>query len=345
MTELQRTYGNFRLRGEVQGLQRKYAFQDEPTKSGWDKHELRFDVKTSDDNIVTVQMEGIKFDNVRITPKDRDDKQTKDLTYSEDVYDEIPEDWEVFMGHKVGLEQGDDGKNVLKEFTNFDAAKYIYDNLEDGDHVFIVGNLNINAYTNRKGEDIVRMQHEIKNIYKSNNEFDPSAEDFEEISSFDQQLIINDVDLDKKQKKAFVNAFLVHDKDKNFANFQFWVDGEKYAKFAKNLSKLPYGTFLKVEGNLLSTVTYEQQEESDDDGWGESPSGYEKRAIKNVNKSYEITKALPETIEEGKYSPEDFVKEEPSNGDDPFSDSVEEPGEWGESDSSGSQEDDPFGEW
>ncbi|MCA1021518.1 hypothetical protein [Halobacillus litoralis] len=342
MTELQRTYGNFRLRGEVQGLQRKYAFQDEPTRTGWDKQELRFDVKTSEDNIVTVQISGIKFDNVRITPKDRDDKRTEDLAYSEDVYDEIPEDWEVFMGHKVGLEQGEDGKNIQKEFTNYDAARYIYENLEDGDHVFIVGNLNINAYTNRQGENIVRMDHEIKNIYKSNNEFDPTAEDFEEVSAFDQQLILADVNLDKKEKKAYVTAYLVHDKDKNFASFQFWVDGNKYAKFAKNLSKLPFGTFLKVEGNLLSTVTYTQQEEeSDDDGWGESPSGYEKRAIKNTEKSYEITKALPDTIEKEKYTEEDFVKEEAS--DDPFSD--EEPGEWG--DAKESSDDDPFdeGEW
>jgi len=345
MAELQRTYGNFKVYGEVQGLKRKYAFKDEPTKSGnYPKHELNFNVKTSKDNIVSVQLDGLDFGNVRITPQDRDDKQTKDLDRTPNVYDNIPEDWQVMMGVNVGLEQNDDGENIKKEMDSFDAAKYIYENLNDGDVVFISGRLEINAYTNRNDEKVVQMQHVISRIYKSNKEFDPSVEDFKEVSSFDQNLIINDVDLDKKEMKAYVHSYLVYNKDKDFVPFTFWVDGNKNAKLGSNLSKLKFGTQMKFEGNLLSTVKY--REETDE--WGSSPSGYEKRSIDGVDKSYEITKGLPETMEEEKYTEDDFVKEDPNSGkENPFAnDAQENSNEWGSSPNEDNQKD-PFenAEW
>ncbi len=345
MTELQRTYGNFKVYGEVQGLKRKYAFKDEPTKSGnYPKHELTFNVKTSEDNIVTVQLDGLDFGNVRITPQDREDKQYDDLKRKEGVYDSIPEDWQVMMGVNVGLEQDEDGNNIKKEMDSFDAAKYIYENLKDGDVVFINGRLEINAYTNRKEEKVVQMQHVIKSIYKSNKEFDPTAEDFKELSSFDQNLIINDVDLDKKEMKAYVHSYLVYDKDKNFVPFTFWVDGNKNAKLGKNLSDLKFGTQMKFEGNLLSTVKYNNET----DEWGSSPSGYQK--IDGVDKSYEITKGLPETMEEEKYTEDDFVKDEGNNdAGNPFNDNGGEGNsEWGSSPNSGEgSSSDPFAdaEW
>ncbi len=120
-------------------------------------------------------------------------------------------------------------------------------------------------------------------------------------------------------------------------------------KLGKNLSKLKFGTQMKFEGNLLSTVTYEEQEEETDE-WGSSPSGYEKRSIKNVEKSYEITKGLPETMEEEKYTDEDFVKDDGNNDkDNPFKNDVEEGNsEWGsEPNSDGGDSSDPFAdaEW
>jgi len=341
MAELQRTYGNFKVYGEVQGLKRNYAFNDKPTKSGYDQNQLKFDVKTSEDNIVTVELRGMDFGNIRITPQDREDKQTKDLDRTPKVYDNIPEDWQVMMGVNVGLEQDEDGKNIVKEKDSYDAARYIHENLNDGDVVFISGRLEVNAFTNRNEEEVIQMQHTISRIYKSNKEFDPTAEDFKETSSFDQNLIIQAVDLDKKEKKAYVQSYLVYNKDKDFVPFTFWVDGNKNAKLAKNLSKLPFGTQMKFEGNLLSTVSYEEQEEETDE-WGFSPSGYEKRAIKNVDKSYELTKGLPETMEKEKYAPEDFVKEEPNSDEgNPFANDAEEGSdEWGSSPNEDSN--DPF---
>jgi len=349
MAELQRTYGNFKVYGEVQGLKRNYAFNDQPTKSGYERNHVKFDVKTSEDNIVTVELQGMDFGNVRITPRDREDKQYKDLDRTDKVYDEIPEDWQVMMGVNVGLEQDDKGENIKVEKDSYDAARYIYENLNDGDVVFISGRLEVNAFTNRNDEQVVQMQHVISRLYKSNKEFDPSAEDFQELSSFDQNLIINDVELDKKEKKAWVHSYLVYNRDKDFVPFTFWVDGNKNVKLGKNLSKLKFGTQMKFEGNLLSTVTYEEQEEETDE-WGSSPSGYEKRSIKNVEKSYEITKGLPETMEEEKYTDEDFVKDDGNNDkDNPFKNDVEEGNsEWGsEPNSDGGDSSDPFAdaEW
>lgn len=344
MAELQPTYGNFKLQGVVQGLERDFSFNDDATKNGFPRHQLRFDVKTSEDNIVRVELTGMGFEKVRITPTDRNDKSTEDIKRGE----ETPEGWEVFMGVSTGLEQDEEGKNIILSQDQYDAAKYIHDNLKDGDMVFIGGRNEFSQYTNNAGEDVVNERLMINRIYHSNKSFED--EGYEEVSSYNQTIILNDIDLDKKSKKAYISAYVVA---KDFGELktipvQYWIDGEKYLGLIKNLKKLPFGTQVRVEGKVHSRPIYQEVEEVDD-SWGERMTE-PRNVISGVDKSMEITFANPSTIEEAKYTEEDLfpepsVEEEKDN---PFQDNkVDDSGDWGKSqesnsDSSEDPESDPF---
>jgi hypothetical protein len=350
LTNLQPTYGNFKLQGKVQGLKRTWAFSDDSTKNGFPQHRLQFSVKTNEDNIVDVRLEGLGFENIRITPKDRNDKTKTDIKRGE----LIPEDHEVFMGVTVGLTQDDEGNNILENYDQYDAAKVVHEKLQDGDLVYIGGRNEYNMYTNRNGEEVINGNLSINRIFTSKRGFNPEAEDFEEMSAFDQFIVLNAVDLDKKTKKAHVSAFVLA---RSFGEMQvipyhFWIDGKTNAGLAKKLSDLPFGTQIKVSGKIHSQPIYaevEAQEVNTDPGWGEFPTGFTPRQneggkrITGVDKSLEITRGYPETLEEAKYTQEDLFppEQEQDDSENPFAEKKEDKKEedvWGTGDSA----DDPF---
>jgi len=326
-TNLHPTYGNFKVRGIVSGLGSNYAFQEKETNNGFVHREVKFNVKTSPDNIVQVKLWAGKFDKLKITTEDRDDdREDQFLEYTDDVYEKIPEGYEPFMPVTIGLYgQNEEGKNTSVKRGGFDAVKEIYDNLKDGDVVFVKGRNKFRKHNENTYEEL-----EINGIYHSNANMDFESEEFEELSAFDQTVVLVDGELDKNTKRANLFTYIITDKEGTFIQHPFHVDaskGQKFANMGKKLTKFPFGTEIKLVGNLLRTVEYEDEQdtpEEDDDLMADRPTGYEKRnnnnkpAIKGVVKEFEVTGAFSKTIIEGKYSEDDFMKQsDPSN---PFND-------------------------
>jgi len=330
-TNLQPTYGNFKVRGIVSGLQSDYAFIEKTSDSGFTHRTLKFNVKTSPDNIVQVKLWAGKFDKLKITTSDRDDdREDQYLDYTDDVYNNIPEGYEPFMGVSIGLTQNDEGKNVTVKRAGFDAVKEIYDNLKDGDVVFVKGR---NKF--RKHNENIYEELEINGIFHSTANMDFESEEFEELSAFDQTVVLVDGELDKNTKRANLTTYIITDKEGTFVQYPFHVDankGKKYANMGKKLAKFPFGTQIKLVGNLLRTVEYEDvddslDEDDDDDLMADRPKGYEKQnknkqGIKNVIKEFEVTGAFSESIIEEKYSEDDFIPQK--DNDNPFENDVNE---------------------
>ncbi|MBM7598216.1 hypothetical protein JOC34_000573 [Virgibacillus halotolerans] len=335
MTELQPTYGNFKLRGIVRQIGLPFAFNKGTTGGGLEYRRLNFMIQTSKNNFVPVELFGMKFDEITITPTDKKDKQRKKITYSDDVYKDIEDGWEVFMGTNVGIEQDEKGGNIKKVLAPFDAIEEIHKGLEDGDSVFVNGGKRFNEY---KGD--TQQSFEIRSIYHTSEPIDFDAEGFEEQSTFDQTLVVTGTELDKKTNRLIVNANIIYDKKGLFVPFEYFIDITRYKKFALNLRKFKFGTQIKVSGLVHSTTDMETitEETVVTDEWGEDlhqSSGND--IIRDTNKSLEITKGYPETIEEKKYSEDDFKAEEV---DEAFQDKELDAGEWGDSDDS--SDDDPF---
>ncbi|WP_226035730.1 hypothetical protein [Aquibacillus saliphilus] len=359
MAELQPTYGNFKLRGTVQGLTNsKFSFNDDDTKNGFPQHQLKFSIKTSDDNVVKVELRGFKFDKIRIQPIDRDDNRQDEVARGET----IPDGWNVFMGVTTGLELDDDGKvkrdkdgkTVSQSMDQYDAAKYIHENLKDGDTVFVGGRNEFSMFDSQQGEKIINCKKSINKIYLSDNSIDVDEEGFEELSSFDQNVIINGVDVDKKEKKAYISAYIIA---KDFGEIKtvpetFWINGEEYSSLISKLKKLPFGSQIKVSGNIHSRPVYQDVQVDVDDGWGEKPVGFQpqqnQKSVSGVDKSFEITRGYPETIEERKYSQKDLFPPEEKNGNqdegNPFKQQEDNNDDWGKSPNSDDSNIDPFAE-
>lgn len=339
MTKLEPTYGNFTLRGEVVWKDRSNAFREGTSGSGYPYRAVRFGVKTSDKNIVEVELFQVKFDKVTLQNKETK-KRDLDVSYG-DHYD-LPNGYQLFMPIHLGIERDEDGENIREKMIPYDAAKYIDDTLENGDTVFIFGSPRFSEFKNREGDVIPQVTFEPRGIFLGTTPYED--EEFVGESVFDQELILNKAE--KKGDKLMVHTYIVTDRKGNFTPHTFYIDINKYKKFAMNVNRLKFGTKLKVEGIIHHTVE-EQEVEQEDDGWGESPV---QSTITRVNRSLEITKAnKPQREDIGKFTKEDFVRKENKSeqGDNPFAEDNSEGSDWGDSPSSDSSdnpfdEDDPF---
>lgn len=334
--ELQPTYGNFTLRGQVVWKDRQNAHRTGETSSGSDWQALEFGVKTSDKNIVAVNLFSTKFDKVKLKNKETK-KLDKEVDYGNHT-GELPEGYELFMPLTLGLEKDNDGNNIKERLIQYDAISYINENLNNGDTVFLFGSPRFSEYTDKDGNKTPKVEFEPRGIFKSTVDYDEDG--FTSESTFEQKIILRNTELDKKNNNLQIDAYIITNKKGEFVPHKFYIDVDKYKDFALNVHKLKFGTILSVEGIIHHTV--EEKEVVINDGWGESPTG---NAVTTVKRSLEITKAVKPSKEDvAYYSKEDFVKEKPQDKkeNNPFEEESSEDTSWGESSSSSVDDSDPF---
>lgn len=272
---LAQTKGTFDLVGRVVNIDRENAYQEKTMDKGKNKGKsyrtLRFGIKTSESNIVQVSMFSFLPDEVYLW--DSENKKGGKVPY---------ENWKknrkgyekqkkVPLQTRVGLEKGEDGKNITMHLPSFDVMEYIYDNLNNEDSVIAKGNISRNTYESRSGDVQTSVNYNLESLFKLKNEVDFSDEKFEEKSVFTEQFIFESADLDSRNKTADVYGKVVNYHGKtndviykiNFANEE--DSGlEQMAKiFAK---KIDYGSLLQVHGNVVNrAVTEEVDEEPEDE--------------------------------------------------------------------------------
>src|SRR5437764_5522854 len=183
--KLKQTRGQFRVEGIATGLDRDNAFRSAETKGNKPYKSLRIGVQTSPTNTVNVELFGMEQEFVYAYS--RNDKETR--KYSWDDRDNIPDEGYHLIGTNVALEQGLDGKLMRETFVPFEASEYIYDNLQDGDSIYVSGQVEFSEYDN--GETVKQQtRFTIQSIGKTKTPIDFDSEDFKEVSEFEQEVVI-----------------------------------------------------------------------------------------------------------------------------------------------------------
>jgi hypothetical protein len=309
--KLQQTKGQFKLVGQVVGLTRENAYREGIIENGQNEgkqyRSIRFGVKTSPTNQINVELFGMERDF--IYPYNTKEKKSIQIPFNE--RDNLPPSYHI-IGVNCSLKKDEKGKLVRESLVEYDAVKYIYDHLNDGDSVYISGELQFGTYENQKGETVNQTRYVIKTINLQNQPVNFEDEQFAEVASFEQEIVVTDTTLDKETKKVFVNAYVIGYGDK-FEPAQFVVDGNTLPKLATNVAKkFKFGDFVKVAGKCLNCVELVETNDQLEDEWGgEKPKGFNS-AIKNYTTELRITYVDPDTYEPKKYKESDFVKDEPA---------------------------------
>ncbi|MDF2503881.1 hypothetical protein [Clostridium sp.] len=346
----EQTKGTFRIRGIVTGLGNKNVFKEDTTKSGLDYRTIKFSVKTSPVNKIDVEIFAIKPEFVY--PYSSKDKKSLKIPFAdrevfkEDGYFEKnkklfadkkkfpkskqlynPDKDHIDSYHVVGISLTDNNGKVALE--KYDGTAKILEMFNDGDTVFITGELQPNTYVNKQGVEVFSARYNIGSIRK---DVDVKFEDkdFQEISSFEQEVIINETFRDEDKQRTVLNAYTIGYGDK-IEKIQLAVHDERTPKMAKKFEKLKFGDYLKLQGlarNEAEQIIVDEVEEEDE--WGsETPSGYNNSASTRYNPELVVTAVAKKddgtsAYVKQKYTREDFIEDSVEEDDDISLDDLDE---------------------
>lgn len=280
-TELQQTKNAFKFIGKVTRVEKDGAYKEAVAEKGKMQghtyRSLRFGVKTSETNDMTVNMYDFEPTEVFLW---NSEKRKKDPSYKGE---KIPySKWQtdkVELGDKgyavlqtnVALEKDEEGKLIRKGLPSFVASEVIHEGIDNGDTVVIEGDIRYSNWE-KDGKLIPQKTFTIKKISKI-KDIDFHDEKFEEVTYFEQEMVFVDAEEDKKEKKVYVTGRTI-DYKKNFHDSQFVVDysdGEDgvdsgMKKLADAFTKkFAFGDFLNVFGDAVNRVIVEESDEEMDE--------------------------------------------------------------------------------
>lgn len=320
-TTLVQTKGSFKLEGIVTRLDQDNAYREgivgKGQYEGNEYRSLKFAVKTSKFNEIFVELFGMEKDTVKIYKPNKDRKkkgETKDFPFNK--RNSIPNGWQL-LGTTIKLRQNEDGKLYRESLVEFDAVDAIYNNLENGDSVYITGTLEFTKYEREDGSVKEQVKYNIRNISKKTKEIDFEDEKFKEVSDFTQEMVFVERSTDKEENKVYIQSYIIGYNEK-FESATFVVDKNEYPDLGKNFEKkVKFGDLLEVEGNCINRV--EVTEEASTWGGKGKSSKTTITELRIVDVNY---------YEPKKYSEDDFVVEElvedeekdekPNKGKNPF---------------------------
>lgn len=332
--KLEQLKGKFKVAGIVTRIDKDKAFEQELVPQG--KHagkirrKLKFGVKTSKLNEITVEMfdhepQEVFMWNSKLKEEDDNYKGTKKPFGDwEENRDKYREDGYTIIEPKIGFDFDEAGKLITHGVPSFVAQAEIYDNIDNGDVVYVEGEIRHSSFEGQDGNMIERTSYTIKKLYKSNKEMDFEAQDFEELAYFEQPFIFVDAQADKKKNKIFVTGRVIDYKG-DYEDVQYVV---KYADDKGNLdegmvklgqsfvNKFSFGDLIEVNGDLINKPILEDQ--ADDKGKKKdlvSEFGGRKKpkhAQRQAFRGYESEMLIfgIDGYEEKLYEEEDFFKDD-----------------------------------
>ena len=284
---LQECKNSFVVKGKVSGVEKDNFYRELTTKTGRDMRLISFGVEYDKGKTVYLSLNGMERDNVYFSAK-VDGKNTIE-TVPWNQRKAFKKEGFTLIGINLGLTKMRDSKGNLKNekctLTEYDACKYIADNLKDDMSVFVKGKLEYSEYNGK---------HQIKYIPTQISlcgEIDFDSPNFTPMTMFNQQICFMGIE------KAEDNEFVVSAKVIGYNSIEDVEYYMSFAPLAKNLRSLKPYTAIEVGG--IIEVKHDVANEEDDDGWGYNPMA----ALKNPTiRRLFITGADKETIDTTIYS-------------------------------------------
>jgi len=294
---LPQTKGMFQLRGLVTGMKRENALKTGETKTKKKRNVLNLGITTAPESTVYVTIEGMEKSEVYFGKKSEVKGEKGETIKVPWVkrFDKQPEGFKLY-GVQLGIEKDLEGNNIKKTLTEYDATTEIHKKLQDGQSVFVRGDIEFSSY---KSNDEIRKNKKfiIKNLYLS-KDVDFDDENFKEVNDFKQRIIymgIEKID-DKNDPRFQVNAKIVTYQSVEDADFII-RDAALANVFRKELK--PY-TAIDIWGNIYNKIDSEEVQEAAKSVWGQQDSF--KQVKNNYIRELVITGADPESIDKETYS-------------------------------------------
>lgn len=269
---LRSTPGTFQMKGIVSGVMKNQNFYSEKEFPNSKMRTVNLGVKYDTNKTLYSTIQGFTRADVYFSKRNKETQktETKKVAWANRMtFAEQNPGWSV-IGCTIGLEKGDDGKNIVKHLTEYDAAQYIKANIQDDMSVFVRGNLDFRSYTNDKGE-VKRMTNYNATQVSLCAGVDFDAEDFEPTHDWTQELIYTGIEQETDAEGKATGRFIMSGYVVSYSAIEpvsFIVIDKKFATNVKKKIK-PYTSF-KCHGRIDIVHNIEEVEEETTNEWGET---------------------------------------------------------------------------
>ena len=312
------TPGSFQIKGTIVGTKNKNFYVEKDTGSNKMRAAsfgVKYDVFREDGKVdqaigkvIYPTIQGFTRKDVYFSKRKEDGTtETKQIPWAQRLeFAEKNPDWRV-IGCNLGLEKDEEDKNIKQYLTEYDAAKYIKEKMQDDASVFVRGNLDFRSYTNK--------QNEVKRFVSINatqvslcSDVDFDNDEFVAINDFEQEIIYTEIAKEEADGKA-TGRFILSCYIVSFNAIEptsFIIEDSKLANLIrKNLKK--YHS-IKVHGKIVVSHSIEEETEEETDDWGDSNPMSNKKTNAPTKRELIITGATPSSITE------DFSEEAVAEG-------------------------------
>jgi hypothetical protein len=296
---LRLTPGSFTMSGIVSGV-KKPTFYSEKDFGSTKMRSANFGVKYDDNKTLFPTVQGFTRASVYFSRKNSTTgkNETKQVSWADRLtFAENNPDWKI-IGCNIGLKKDEEGKNIKQYLTEYDAAKYIKENLNDGVTVFVRGNLDFSSYV--KGGEVHRKINYNATQVSLSADVDFTAEGYKPIHNWTQEVVYTGIeketDADGKHTGRFVMSGYVVSYNA-IEPVSFIVTSSKDANNLRKNMK-PYQS-INVDG--VTEVVHAIEDVAEVDDWG-NPIPAHKRANNPSIREMIVTYLDPSTIDSDSFS-------------------------------------------
>lgn len=307
--ELKQTSATFQARGIVAGMKKEKAYQSGTTKAGGQWNSLEFMLNINNNKAIFIKLRGFPRNEVCYY-KGSEVKGEKGTTVKVPWKDrkKSPGDGYRLIGVNISTGKDENGKNVNEVFTEYDAVEYLHNALQDGESLFIKGDMNFSSYVGKDGQAKRSVELNPTQISYTQKPVDFDEEGYEEMAEFENTLVFTDIEKETDENGKNTGRFVLSGYSIGYNTIEsvsFIVD-ENHTKLANNLKKnMKPGYAIKTYGKIFVTNNIEAVE-TNDDGWGDtSPM---ERINSPSKREYIVYKGVPESIEKETYSEAEIAK-------------------------------------
>lgn len=323
--KLEQTRGTFQLKGNATQIDRDNAYEEairpDGRFAGRTYRKLNIGVQTSPTNQPRLGIFSYEPETVFLWDND---KRKKNPDYKGDrmPYEEYLQKKDILKANgvailqsRVGVTYDDDDKLISEGMTNYEATELIYDNLDNGEGIYVEGDISYSKYTNRQNEEVTGVNYNISRLHKAGDDFDLNDDEYRVENYYEQEMVFVDAMFDKDNKRLIVIGRII-DYRENTVDAEFMVnygDDEDMQKLAKNLkSKFKFGDLMTVHGEIKNETVEEEVETEEDDALamlgGKAQPSFAKRTNRSYNREMTINgvKAWDKKV----YTEEDFMENE-----------------------------------
>lgn len=309
---LKKTDSLFQLRGKVVGVKSQNFYKGGTGKNGGAWNKMQFGIQIAPNKTVYVTLNGYTRPEVFFYAKGENGAKgtTKRVAWKDRLKDQGA--GFRLIGINISVDKDEEGNNINKTFTEYDAVEHLHTALKGNEDLFIRGTIEFSSYTDRTGQTKRSINLVPNQISFTQQPIDFDAEGYKPMAEFENTLVFSSIDQEEDENSKATGRFILSGYSINFnsiENVSFIIDAEHKAVATAIKKRMKPGNSIKTYGRIV-VENHIEEVEAEDDGWGskeKSPLERQARVNGPTTREYVVYKVDGDTFDTETYSEKEIA--------------------------------------